>query len=191
MVAADQPAVVDMLCRAFAAEPFVSWFVRKDEQRALGFRENFDACVELLTLPHGHCDVLEGCEGAALWTPPGKWNLGALEQLRLLPRIIRVVGLRQLVSRLRTMNQTQAFHPKEPHAYLFVLGIEPALQGKGLGSQLIQAGLNRADDAKVGAYLESSDPRNVPFYQRQGFVVRDELQIAGGPKVWFMWRDPR
>ena len=41
------------------------------------------------------------------------------------------------------------------------------------------------------AYLESSKERNVAYYARHGFRVREELDLPRGPRVWLMWRDPR
>ena len=42
----------------------------------------------------------------------------------------------------------------------------------------------------VPAYLESSKERNIDFYARFGFRVRDEVKLPAGPKMWPMWRDP-
>jgi hypothetical protein len=37
------------------------------------------------------------------------------------------------------------------------------------------------------AFLETSTPRNVPFYRSLGFQVVDEQRAPdGGPMIWFM-----
>ena len=42
------------------------------------------------------------------------------------------------------------------------------------------------------AHLESSNPRNVPFYERHGFVVEAEYRCGGdGPLMTMMTRQPR
>jgi hypothetical protein len=44
----------------------------------------------------------------------------------------------------------------------------------------------------LGAYLESSSARNVPFYERLGFEVRwEERPAADGPTMRSMWRELR
>jgi GNAT superfamily N-acetyltransferase len=79
-----------------------------------------------------------------------------------------------------------------PHWYLLILGVEPEYQGKGIGTSLITPGLARADAEGLPCYLETSKERNLPFYQRHGFEVRQEDDIpGGGPKVWMMVREPR
>ena len=82
-------------------------------------------------------------------------------------------------------------HPRERHLYLAVLGVDPPRQGQGLGSWLLAPGLEACDREGVGAYLETAKARNVVFYERHGFRVRDELRLPRGPKVWLMWRAPR
>jgi GNAT superfamily N-acetyltransferase len=53
-------------------------------------------------------------------------------------------------------------HPKEPHWFLPLIGIDPSAQGKGLGSALMAYGLKACDrDGKL-AYLDSTHPRNIP-----------------------------
>jgi hypothetical protein len=40
--------------------------------------------------------------------------------------------------------------------------------------------------------LESSNERNLPLYERNGFRVVGELQALGhGPTIWRMWREPQ
>jgi hypothetical protein len=52
--------------------------------------------------------------------------------------------------------------------------------------------LDRCDAEYAPAYLESSNPDNIPYYQRFGFEVTGELALPeGGPSLWPMWRAPR
>lgn len=89
--------------------------------------------------------------------------------------------------------ETAAKHtPQEPHWYLAVIGADPAAQGQGHGAALLRSGLAKADAAGLPAYLESTKPSNLPFYEHFGFTVREELLLPGdGPVLWAMWREPR
>jgi hypothetical protein len=52
--------------------------------------------------------------------------------------------------------------------------------------------LDRCDAEHAPAYLESSNPDNVPYYMRFGFEVTGEIQLPnGGPTMWPMWRAAR
>ncbi len=84
-----------------------------------------------------------------------------------------------------------ARHPTSPHMYLAVLGTDPSAQGRGIGSALLAPVLRQCDEDGVPAYLESSKERNVAFYARHGFRVREELPLPRGPRMWLMWREPR
>src|SRR5262249_41851101 len=69
-------------------------------------------------------------------------------------------------------------HPRHvPHFYLFVLGTARAAQGTGIGSRMLHEILDRCDRQGLGAYLESSNIRNVPFYARHGFNVLTEVRL--------------
>ena len=41
------------------------------------------------------------------------------------------------------------------------------------------------------AYLEATSEDNRRLYERHGFVIVDELAVAGSPPLWAMWRQPR
>ena len=58
------------------------------------------------------------------------------------------------------------------------MGVDPSQQGKGFGSALLHHALIQCDcDSKL-AYLESSNPKNIPLYQRHGFELLGTIQAG-------------
>ena len=101
------------------------------------------------------------------------------------------MGIRRIVPAFRSLSLVDGKHPQEPHYYLGAVGVDPQFQGQGLGSALIEQGTARCDEEQMPAYLVSSNPRNVPLYERHGFEVIEEIELpSGGPTLWRMWRDP-
>jgi GNAT superfamily N-acetyltransferase len=78
-----------------------------------------------------------------------------------------------------------------PSWFLDIVAVDPAHQGKGIGTSLIRFGQERARASGVPVVLETANPRNVPYYERLGFhVTRHADAPDGGPHVWFMRCDP-
>lgn len=79
--------------------------------------------------------------------------------------------------------------PTVPHYYLGVIGVDPALQGRGVGKQLIEAfcALSANDAKSKGVYLETAKPSNVPFYERVGFVETKRAEMGSGT-LWCMFQ---
>lgn len=65
------------------------------------------------------------------------------------------------------MEKVHKVHAPDPHWYLMVLGVDPELQGQGVGSAFVREGFAYADREARPCYLETSQPRNVAFYQRR------------------------
>jgi GNAT superfamily N-acetyltransferase len=57
-----------------------------------------------------------------------------------------------------------AAHPTYPHWYLRWSGVDSVLQGRGLGSELMEHCLEIVNTSHVPAYLETPNPRNLTFY---------------------------
>lgn len=189
---ADVPHLTAVLARAFDDDPMANWFVAQDKRRARRIYDFMGVSLAKMTLPHGECYTTADLRGGALWTPPGKWKLGILQQLLLIPSVVKSTGWKRIPRVMAGIAAIEKKHPSEPHYYLMVLGTEPEFQGRGIGSQLMAPILARCDEERVPAYLESSKERNLPLYERNGFTVTEEFMVPdGGPKIWLMWRDPK
>jgi GNAT superfamily N-acetyltransferase len=136
---------------------------------------------------HRTADVSTDFCGAGLWLPPGVHPDGeALE--KLLRETAEPAHLDDLLATFAKMDE---WHPEEPVWYLPMIGVDPNAQGRGIGAALLRHGLARADESGVAAYLESSNPRNIPLYERHGFEAMVEIQFGKGPLITPMLRQPR
>jgi GNAT superfamily N-acetyltransferase len=87
--------------------------------------------------------------------------------------------------------QMARYHPREPHWFLPFIGVDPLQQGKGCGAALMQHALIPCDRDGTPAYLESSNPKNIPLYERYGFELLGTIQVETSPAIFPMLRKPR
>lgn len=174
------------LTAAFAADPAARWMYPEPEQ----YDRHFPAFAEAFgggALDCGTADYSDGLVGVALWLPPG---VGPDEDtlIPLLQDTVRPADQDQVFAVFEAMGR---FHPHEPHWYLPLIGVRPAHQGRGHGSALMQQALRRCDEEGRLAYLESSNPANVPLYERHGFEVLGVIRAGSSPPLFPMLRRPR
>jgi len=186
---ADDKKIADVLARSFWDDPVVSWLVGPPRMRYA--RQKIFFKTETVSVrKRGLVLTTDDTAGAALWLPPKKWKTPWADVLLHTPSMIRAFGTR-IPAALPLLTKLEKMHPTEPHWYLAVVGTDPVRQGLGVGGALINHVLDRCDEEGLGAYLESSKATNVPYYERFGFKVTDEITVDGGPTLWGMWRDPR
>jgi ribosomal protein S18 acetylase RimI-like enzyme len=182
----ERRSVIEVLGRAFYDDPVSMYLFPKDAARVRGFGRFCGLALETFGAD-GLVMTNEGIRGAAIWQRPSPKAAGGLSPLSLGIRLAWTAG-RRLPQVLRLGDLTHALHPDEPHYYLATLGTDPSCQGQGIGSALIQPILARCDKESTPAYLESSKRENIPFYNKHGFEVMDEVEIPNGPKLWPMIR---
>ena len=151
---------------------------------------------------HGH--VYSSCQdncsnsqllGIASWIPPNTKSLSLLQFLSLIIEVSLKSGLICTSRFLAAFAKTDTYRYRDcpiPHWYLDGLAVSPNMQGKGIGSLLLQPVLQQADRQGEICYLFTSTARAVKFYQRHGFVVREELRVFNdAPPLWMMMRSPQ
>lgn len=182
----DAGAVATTLARAFADDPAMSFIFPDARRRARRLPRLF--ALLFRTDAVGWRIVSDGRDAATLWRAPGNAEDRVTAMIRYLPALLRTFGT-ALPRALRVADAIAAHHPGEHFWYLHIAGVDPAVQGRGLGGQAIRAGLARADAAGVPVYLETPLESNVALYRSFGFELREEWQVpGGGPRFWSMLR---
>lgn len=187
--AEDVEPLAAVLTRAFADDPVNRWVYASDRSRPR-WSERFFAWQLRRLVPQDVSWTTGDRAGAALWALPGQWRETPREALDLF-RSTLLGAVPRLPRVLRGLAEVERRHPEGPHLYLAVLGVEPARQGEGVGSRLLQPGLELCDREGLPAYLETGRERNLAFYGRHGFEVAGELALPKGPPVWFLRREVR
>lgn len=184
----DAATVTELIVGAFYDDPTWAWAFPDASQRRAQHRRFWRFLVDgAMRFPWVWLSAHE--TATSLWIPPGEPELTPeLEE-----------GLVRLLSELlgdgaqRVMHAFELFedaHPRdEPHYYLSVLATDPEHRGHGYGLGLLAANLAAIDQARMPAYLEASNPANVPLYERYGFRVNGSFDLPDdGPRVHTMWR---
>ncbi|MDF1561537.1 MAG: GNAT family N-acetyltransferase [Deltaproteobacteria bacterium] len=189
--AADRGRLGGLLSDAFAEDPLVLWTCRKDAKRDEGRLALYTAGFDEYLI-RGIAQTTPEKTVCALWAPPGAAHLGLRGVLSYLPVVSRYGGPLRVPYLTAVQLRLERHHPREPHYYLYVLGVAPEAQGQGLGSAMLEHMHARIDAEGMPAYLETSTPRNLPLYERHGYRVREEVVLGrGAPPTWLMWREPR
>jgi GNAT superfamily N-acetyltransferase len=187
------PAAGAMLGRAFVADPFFTYMDPSPETRGRRVQwyleANARACVLL-----GSAYVTTGAmAGVALWIPQGQGIDTEIERESGLTERAQIFGPETEARYAilgRAFGEAHQQIAPEPHHYLTILGVDPDHQGQGIGGALLRPFLAEADQDGVLCYVETTRSRNVPFYERHGFVVADAREVEGVP-FWTFRREPR
>lgn len=90
------------------------------------------------------------------------------------------------------MAKTHAELIEEPHYHLVWLGVEPELQKKGIGTELMLAMLNKFSEGNVKCFLDTQNRQNIDYYKRFGFKLIIERQFPNVDVMyWGMLWEPK
>ncbi len=186
-----------LLARSFAEDPIFA-YVEPDPARRVAFLEPFMAALtrrsHRLALAYATSPDLVA---VSLWKTPELRQLSpsqlAMTGLDRVGDWLSPAALERFERIFDAIDEALERASPEPVLYLGVLGVDPASQGLGLGSRLMQPGLEQADRQGLAVTLETGQPRNLPLYRRHGFEVTAQLSPLGpgAPVVWTLKRPAR
>lgn len=184
--AADEAAAVDTIVLGFSSDPVTRW-CWPDPHRYLTSMPVFVRAFAGKAFRRGGAYCTDDLTGAALWLPPGvhpdEQALGAILEGTLTSAV--------RADLLQMIEQLQSYHPREPHWFLPLIGVDPAHRGKGYGAALLSHALRVCDREHKAAYLESTNPRNMSLYERHGFRALGRVQVGTAPAFVPMLRAAR
>jgi GNAT superfamily N-acetyltransferase len=196
---AQTDIAAEVAAKAFENDPVFGYLLPKDQKL------RFQALTRLMSRAIAYC-VDHQCsyttldiQGIAAWVPPGGFSSHPLQLLKMLFQLQLYllpsqVGWNRLGRWLSFLVATEVAHQQDmgglPHWYLGIMVVHPALQGQGLGSQLLQPILQRASNEGLPCYLITFTEQAVQFYQKNGFeIVRHQKLASNAPPFWTLKRN--
>jgi ribosomal protein S18 acetylase RimI-like enzyme len=180
---ADVVGLADAFARAFVDDPMVAWRRPSStiEESVVYYRRVLDEYAAV-----GALWRIPGIGAASAWLSPA--HSSRLREARVAKRRRATVAddVSTAADR-RRWAWLDSHLPDRPVWFLDLLAVAPEAQGAGLGGVLVRHGTARARVAGLTAFLETSNERNLAFYESHGFHIVDQGEVpGGGPMVWFL-----
>jgi ribosomal protein S18 acetylase RimI-like enzyme len=183
---AERARTFSTLTMAFASDPVERWLYSEPQQYLASFPLLLAAFAGPAFAKKTVWQI--SCFSAvAVWLPPGAQADGDA----IAEALTETVDPVKHPDTLAVLELIDEAHPSFPHWYLPWLGVDPAHQGTGLGSELLNLCLQIVDRDHLPAYLETPNPRTIPFYRRHGFEITGEARCGACPPVTLMLRAAR
>ena len=187
LIPKDLSQASNVLGKAFGEDPiWVEILKDEPEKFSIAFEVPLKECLKYGRV---YCSS-PSLEGIAAWLPSKYvsvnffqfiWCGAFLSAMKLGNKIgKRISEVAKILTEDRKLNV------KEPYIYLYVIGVSPDNQGKGIGSHLINTMIGSLA-LEFPIYLETETEQNVKFYEKLGFKVLKKVSIPSlGLPMWEM-----
>ena len=182
----DAGTALDTIVLAFSADPQLRW-LWPEANSYLAHAQKFFEAFGGNAFQSDTAFYTRDFSGVSLWLPPGVHP----DEESLLALLETAAPVSKLPIVMEVLEQMDYYKPDEPHWHLPLIGVDPAKQGSGYGSQLLQHTLEEIDRRGETAYLENTNSANTPLYERYGFEMVSVIQVDGAPPLFPMIRHPR
>jgi ribosomal protein S18 acetylase RimI-like enzyme len=181
----DKNLIGSLLEESFKDNLSVNFIVRQDEIRLKRIRVLMDYSFEVC-FRFGEVWLSDDGKACALILYPHLKKTTFLSIWLDVMLIFKVISFRGIFKALRRETLIKKLQPKEKMAYLWFIGVNPLYQRLGIASKLLQEIIEDADKKNLPLYLETSTIRNLPWYERFGFQIYDQLDL--GYTLYFLKR---
>lgn len=181
----DKQLVVDILTQSFATNQSVNYIIKQDKNKPERIRQLMDYSCEVCYL-FGDVFLTEDKKACALVLYPDKKKTTFKSVLLDIKLILYAVGLQNIKKTLNRETMIKKIQPKERMYYVWFIGVTPAHQNNGLGTRLLNELIQDSTLKQRPIYLETSTLKNLPWYQKLGFRIYQELDL--GYTLFFLKR---
>jgi GNAT superfamily N-acetyltransferase len=173
----DKELILDILCKSFDTNKSVNYVVKQDNHRKRRIRTLMDYSFEIC-FRYGRIYLSNNKDGCALILFPDKKKATLKTILLDAKMVISSVGLSRVKKVLKREAKIKVAYPDKQLLYLWFIGVNPEVQHKGIGSDLLKEIIKESNALKRPIYLETSMQENIEFYNKVGFTVYKELDFG-------------
>ena len=188
---ADKEWIVAVISNAFQENRSVNWVVKNDTHTSSRIENLIRYAFDKSFRPGGAL-VNSEKTGAVLFLDTGSKTNAFLDVANDIELAFRSVGLSRVYKVLKRERYVKNLHPKEPHLYLWFIGVKKTEQGIGIGSSILDEVCRIADKKRSAIYLETSEKNILPLYLKSKFTIHHtwSTEFLGFP-LWFLKREPQ
>jgi hypothetical protein len=173
----DKNLVVEILANSFDDNKSVNYIIKQDSKRIRRLKKlmeySFDICYR-----HGDVFLSDDKKGCALVVMPDKKKTTFKSILRDAKLALTCVGLSGIKKAMERESRINKVHPDQPIYYLWFIGVDTKNQNMGIGSGLLKEVIKQSIIRNRPIYLETSTIKNLPWYQKFGFTIFEEVDFG-------------
>jgi ribosomal protein S18 acetylase RimI-like enzyme len=182
----DKNLVADILTKSFENNQSVNYIAKQDEKRLTRIRSLMDYSFEVC-YSFGDVFLSDDRKACALVLYPDKKKTTFKSILLDIKLILSCIGVENIKKALTRESKIKQLQPKELMYYLWFIGVDPDYQNEGIGSILLNEIIEDSEHKERPIYLETSTLKNLPWYQKFGFRIYNELELSY--KLFFLKRE--
>ena len=171
MTEEDLPEIADILARSFV-DNLVYNYVVPDKEACKIFTKDFLTFRLRVGLHYEAAYITEDKKGVAVWLAPGQGVtpelLGALGGIAAL-QAAGAESIQKFQGFAQFSGMKEAELAPMPHYLLSPFGVEPELQGKGIGGALLRTQLEVFDANGDVCFIDTQTEENEELYKHFGF----------------------
>ncbi len=189
----DTPAVVDVMCSAFADYPVMRWCLGDPPDYAARLQDLVGFFVLARVLRGEPMFGLREADGQLSGAAILSWSGDTAAPAAL--DAAREALWARLGAEARERYEafgavTRGFEAPEPHWHLNMIGVRRGLAGRGRGRRLLdQVHRHAAEDSRArGVSLTTELAGNVALYEHAGYWITGRARVADAFESWGMFR---
>jgi GNAT superfamily N-acetyltransferase len=173
----SEELIIEILAKSFNANQSVSYIIKQDGNRLNRLRALMKYSFRLC-LMFGDVYLSDDNTACALVLYPDKKKATLASLFLDAELIIRCIGFSNVLKAFKREVKIKNILPKTAMSYIWFVGVDPAYQGSGKGTALMSEIIQESKKMQRPLYLETSTVKNLPWYNKLGFEVYNQLDLS-------------
>lgn len=181
----EKQTVIDILHKSFMENKSVNFVVKQDSKRESRIRKLMEYSY-YQGVNFGKIYLSKDQKTCAITLLPSKKKTTLKSILWDIKLVFGCMGISNVKKVLKREGEIKKYHPDFDFLHLWYIGVDPNFQGQAKGTEMMARIIYDAKELGLPIYLETSNERNFPFYEKLGFKMISELDSLGYPLKMYL-----